>query len=125
MLDNQDKIEIKEMIKEGTSDIRQNVSILQQDVTVLKDDVTILKEDVSVLKQDISILKLDVKDLKTGQSRIEVLMEDMVRKFDASHEILTDIRNDLSDFKQIKKTVEKNHGPRISTLELAFKKKMT
>jgi len=118
MLDNQDKLEMKQIIAEGTSDIRQNVSNLQQDVSVLQQDVSVLQKDVSVLKQDVSEMKIE-------QSRQGVLMDVVIHKLDMALENFTDTRRKVSDYESTKSHVFSNHENRITSLEIAFSKKMS
>ena len=44
--------------------LESDVAVLKEDVTVLKEDVSVLKEDVKELKGDVKELKGDVKELK-------------------------------------------------------------
>jgi chromosome segregation ATPase len=131
-LDQQDIKQIREIVREEisgtdqkvsgleikTSKIEKNVSSLQQDVSVLKQDVTVLKEDVSVLKQDMTEVKSEVKDLRR---HMIVLHEDTKNEFKLLLENIGGVIKESVN--PVRQHVFDNHEPRISTIELAVKRK--
>jgi len=96
MLEEQDLVKIEQIVDSKTSDIRQDVSILKQDVS----------------------------ELKTGQSRIEILLENMNDTLQLTLENYSDTKEQLIDYKDTKKHVFDNHENRITRLEVAFTKNM-
>jgi len=95
MLDQQDLVKIEEVIDRKTSDIRQDMSILKQEIKDLRKDTT---------------------------RQIQLFHEDMKHEFKLLIENLHVLAKEYTD--PIRKIVVENHGPRITALEIAFKKKM-
>ena len=66
------------VLKEDVRVLKEDVKVLKEDVRVLKEDVKVLKEDVRVLKEDVKELKGDVATLKTGQSRMQGQLDNLI-----------------------------------------------
>ena len=66
------------VLKEDVAVLKEDVAVLKEDVAVLKEDVAVLKEDVAVLKEDVKELKGDVATLKTGQSRMQGQLDNLI-----------------------------------------------
>lgn len=96
MLDNQDLIAVREIVSE---EIGVQMSDFRHDVSIFKQEI---KEDTA--------------------RQIQVLHEDMKNEFKIVIENMAQIAKEI--ITPIKQQVFENHGPRITALEIAFKKKM-
>ena len=101
-------------LKEDVSGLKQDVSGLKQGQVALQEDVSGLKQDVSGLKQgqtslqeDVSGLKQDVFEVKERTTRIEVTLENDIKK---SVQLIAEghagIVDKIHDLDSIKTTVE-------------------
>jgi len=102
MLDQQDIEVIKTIVKDETSDIRQDVSILKQDVSLIK-----LKQE----QFEVNLQKLDDKVQRQG-----VVLEDQTSLLQLIYEN-TSTFNQKADQIPDHKNQLKNHEVRITSLE--------
>jgi hypothetical protein len=115
MLDQKDIEVIKTIVKDETSDIRQDVSILKQDVTILKEDVSGLKTEVVSIHHKIDEMK------EENKRHMHVLVEEMGKNTKLIIEGFELNSRNNPKIPLIEETV-KNHGRRIILLEKAAKR---
>jgi len=116
MLDQQDIKQIREVVREEILGTDQKVSGLEVKTSKIEQNVSYLQQDVSILKQDMIEVKYWVSKTGTQVDQMSDTLKLVV-------ESLSTVNTKLDKMDTLKAVVENNHEPRISSLELAVKRK--